>query len=45
MGWRDGPILKSFLEEVRLVLSLKGWGESEKVTRRCSEGGRDPLRL
>lgn len=30
----EGPILKSFLEEVRLALSLRGWGQSEKVTRR-----------
>lgn len=35
---REGPILKSFLEEVRLALSLKGWGESEKVTRRWRGG-------
>lgn len=37
-----GPILKSFLEEVRLVLNLMGWGESEKVTWRCRNGGRNP---
>lgn len=42
LRFRDGPIMKSFLEEVRLALSLKGWRESEKVTRRCQGGWRNP---
>lgn len=37
--------MKSFLEEARLVLNLKSWRASEKVTRRGQGRAQEPLRL